>query len=105
MRILPFICSAVAAATPAALVAPVTASAAVRANCTIEITGGRVAIRTDSDPASAVARVVSRGTRLVNSGCYTIVGRGDGYDKCGQRGWDWYVVREGYVPLTCARRA
>ncbi|MCG5121592.1 hypothetical protein OH749_31275 (plasmid) [Streptomyces albidoflavus] len=52
-----------------------------------------------SDP---VVRWVYRGDRLRS--CVMTFNRGsETYRACGKTGQDWYVVRGGQIPKTCAR--
>ncbi|NGO40632.1 hypothetical protein [Streptomyces ureilyticus] len=91
-------------AGPAQAEAPARAAACK----TIKITGGKVAVRmpdrgdTVADSNDRVTRYVYRGDKLRS--CVIAIGRGQTYTKCGRTGYDWYIVRGGQVPLTCAKR-
>lgn len=76
---------------------------------TIKITGKKVAVRipdrgdTVADSNDPVARYVYRGDKLKS--CVIANGYGTSYNKCNKKGYDWYIVTGGQVPLTCAKRA
>ncbi|MEU6351584.1 hypothetical protein ABZ896_19950 [Streptomyces sp. NPDC047072] len=86
------------------------ATSAKASSCiTIKITGKKVAVRipdrgdTVADSNDPVARYVYRGDKLKS--CVIANGYGTSYNKCNKKGYDWYIVTGGQVPLTCAKRA
>ncbi|MEU4227277.1 hypothetical protein AB0F17_23535 [Nonomuraea sp. NPDC026600] len=108
--------SAVCIAIPAALaiLAPAAANAqsstsqAAAACRTIQVTGGKVAIREFPFTNGEILATVPHGTLLTS--CGFLRGNGsNGYEiKCGSGGHDWYAVRSrtgvtGHVPATCVR--
>ncbi|TLS46120.1 hypothetical protein FE633_11290 [Streptomyces montanus] len=74
---------------------------------TVKITGKKVAVRmpdrgdTVADSNDRVTRYVYRGDKLKT--CVIAQGYGRTYKKCGKVGYDWYIVRGGQVPITCAK--
>ncbi|MBM7173984.1 hypothetical protein JQK87_37635 [Streptomyces sp. G44] len=95
------------------LAAAGTAQAAVPAKAssctTIKITGKKVAVRMPdrgdkvADSDDPVTRYVHKGDKLRS--CLIAKGFSTTYNKCHKTGTDWYLVRGGQVPLTCAKRA
>ncbi|MGP3949590.1 hypothetical protein [Streptomyces sp. 7N604] len=72
----------------------------------VRVTGQTVAVRYDPDPRARIVRYVRRGDVLRS--CFTHLGRaessGDYYRACDKRGLDWYWVKGGTIPTTCARK-
>ncbi|MFE0101699.1 hypothetical protein [Streptomyces sp. NPDC059009] len=93
-----------ATAGSAQAVAPKKAAACT----TIKITGKKVAVRmpdngdTVADSDDPVTRYVRKGDKLRS--CLIANGYSQSYNKCGRTGHDWFIVRGGQVPLTCAKR-
>jgi hypothetical protein len=73
---------------------------------TVRVTGKKVAVRYDPEVDGRIVRWMHQGQR--EESCLIAIGRGesedDRYAKCGKRGWDWYLVKGGYIPVTCAVR-
>ncbi|MEU7108537.1 hypothetical protein ACFQ2B_35900 [Streptomyces stramineus] len=93
-----------ATAAPAQAEVPKRAAACT----TIKITGKKVAVRMP-DSGDTVADADDRVTRYVHKGdklrsCIIANGYSQTYNKCGKTGHDWYIVRGGQVPVTCAKR-
>ncbi|MFJ9410921.1 hypothetical protein [Streptomyces sp. NPDC101393] len=92
-----------------ATAAPAQAGVPKTAACTtIKITGKKVAVRMP-DEGDTVADANDRVTRYVHKGdklrsCLIANGYSQSYNKCGKTGHDWFLVRGGQVPLTCAKR-
>ncbi|WP_406439076.1 hypothetical protein OHB14_51570 [Streptomyces sp. NBC_01613] len=92
-----------------AMAAPAQAQTSARStSCsTVQITGKKVAVRmpdpddTVADSNDRVTRYVYRGDKLTT--CIVAIGRGQTYKKCGRTGYDWYIVRGGQIPVTCAK--
>ncbi|MFG1964779.1 hypothetical protein [Nonomuraea sp. NPDC049028] len=79
---------------------------------TIQVVGGRVAVRDFPFVNGLILRIVSRGS--VFTSCELVHPSGSGYgSKCGRAGYDWYRVVSGrrtfngspygYVAATCVR--
>lgn len=91
-----------------ALTAPGSASAADSRCRTVKVTAKKVGVRkppasrTSARMSDPVVRWVYRGDRLRS--CVMTFNRGsETYRACGKTGQDWYVVRGGQIPKTCAR--
>lgn len=62
----------------------------------------RTAVRYDPAFDSRIVRTAHRGDR--ETVCLVANGRGERYTACGRQGYDWYLVRGGFIPDVCAAR-
>lgn len=67
---------------------------------TVEVTHS-VAVHYDPNFSSRVVRTAHRGER--DTVCLVAIGRGERYEACGGKGYDWYLVPGGFIPDMCAR--
>lgn len=59
----------------------------------------RVAVHYDPTFTSRVVRTAPKGER--DTVCVVAIGRGQQYTACGRHGWDWDLVRGGFIPEVC----
>ncbi|WP_335983078.1 hypothetical protein [Streptomyces sp. CA2R106] len=86
----------------AAAILPTTTAQAAQAgsSCTSVTVRQRVAVHYDPNFTSRVVRSAPKGEH--DTVCLVAIGRGEQYTACGRRGWDWDLVRGGYIPDVCA---
>ncbi|WP_202239960.1 hypothetical protein [Actinacidiphila reveromycinica] len=71
-------------------------------SCPTVVVRQTVAVHYDPNFTSRVVRTAPAGEH--DTTCLTAIGRGDPYRACGHIGYDWYLIKNGFIPDVCASK-